>query len=651
MSSPVTPRSCADIVRYVVVVHGIGEQKKNETVLPVIYRLAEARAEAASDRRPTPQRRRFGSPITRGVVASQLRQASAEDLSTGLEEGWAEFEGIPRDPKPGSSWPFVGRRSSRPGSNLRFVDLHWAPVMDEQFEAFGEPAKVWTQAVIDRLESREAPAWILEMMRALRGGVIPLQRVFNRRWPVRTARIFDRTVGDVQLYGEYLGTRGRAVRRFHERLAGLEKEHREAEVRSGLKREPRYTIIAHSLGSIMSFDALTFAHMRWPTNEEQRDWLREHLPEYDRAGSGDDLPDLGWIRNVDALVTLGSPIDKFLVLWWLNYEHLADPSWLSREFLGQPRERRIRHYNYCDSNDPVGHEIDVAYSEGTVTADLFVKGVVEGAEKPEDVVFSRYAGPGAAHTAYWTDDDLFRRILDLAIDGLPRPREEMRWFRWSAYFWGLVISYLLIPFVGWLAASAVFVWTFGRAGSWLGKSSGVALGIMIVLGTGWLLGLMIRWRAAVGAKEDGNADRLGPGERSLRGWLRGGLYALMVGLPFVWLWLLNGAARAQRGELPGSDDVDWLHGPVVWLAESLPAAAKNVAGWFGRGGALPDQGWILTAAVSVVALAFALASWRLFCLLRFWWRWCGYQPTIEFGDYLCDNDPTRPDPTAAEERG
>ena len=88
--------------------------------------------------------------------------------------------------------------------------------------------------------------------------LLPLEKLLASRLPGFSDEIFSRFLGDIQLYGEYLGTRGMAVRRFHERMAGLEESHyREPGVSAS---RPSYTVIGHSLGSIMSFDALMFAH-------------------------------------------------------------------------------------------------------------------------------------------------------------------------------------------------------------------------------------------------------------------------------------------------------------------------------------------------------------------------------------------------------
>ena len=91
----------------------------------------------------------------------------------------------------------------------------------------------------------------------------------------------------------------------------------------------------------MAFDALVLAHCR------DDDELLKMLPEYNRDPStkkrDEHHPRRDWIRNVDAFVTLGSPIDKYLVLWWHNYEHLVPPrtTWVDEQLLGQ-REGKFR---------------------------------------------------------------------------------------------------------------------------------------------------------------------------------------------------------------------------------------------------------------------------------------------------------------------
>ena len=123
---------------YVVVVHGIGEQRKNETVINVVNRFAEARRDLSAD-------------DNRDVVT--LGHASGQ---TGLskvpvsDQPWMEFDGIPATggaPPPGV---FLGEPAAS-GDNLRFVDLCWSDVMQETIEHVGQPVDAWAQGMLGRL--------------------------------------------------------------------------------------------------------------------------------------------------------------------------------------------------------------------------------------------------------------------------------------------------------------------------------------------------------------------------------------------------------------------------------------------------------------------------------------------------------------------
>lgn len=652
--APATRGPAPEVVRYVVVVHGIGQQRKNESVRPVIQRFAEARSQTG---------RRLGDPVTLGLLASHLRQAPVGAFDAALEQGWIELEGIPQRPDLGREPPFVGRDAATPGHNLRFVDLHWSTVMDDQFGAFGEDTADWTRSLIDRLEIREAPAWIRDVLHVMRNGVVPLQQLLRRRDPDAAERIFDRFLGDVQLYGEYRATRGMAVRRFHERLAGLEAAHYAAEARTGrAPRDPRFVVIGHSLGSVLSFDALLFAHIR---RGGDREALLRLLPEYGRNPSTKDedarFPALDWIRNVDALVTLGSPIDKFLVMWWLNYAHLVRPGeWADPDVL-QARalaDGRIAHYNYCDEQDPVGHNLEVAYTPGTVVAQVF--------DKREDVVYTRYAVPGLAHVGYWSDGDLFRRILDLAVDGRSLAEAApVAWFRpWvcvQSYAW----SYLVVPLVGWAAASAALTWAALAADNWGTRVFWYVVGLTVLLTACWVMRLMVEWREIVVIKGRDAVGVLTPGERGLRAAVQWTFRALVLVIPAVWLYLLIAAlAMVPLDGVadPAANARDWvekatsaLWGPPAAVASSAAGALRSGLDWVARH-TWPDAfaqaatglaakaaavRWWVPALVASLG-GFLIGLWNLIVYGRIHWRYRRASLALDFVEYV-RRDPTRPE--------
>jgi hypothetical protein len=284
------------------------------------------------------------------------------------------------------------------------------------------------------------------------------------------------------------------------------------------KREARYTIIAHSLGSIMSLDALFYAHARQD--------IRVKAP-----GDGSDLPNLPfpsylsdeehaelrnlaplksplkeclepkWITRVDAFVTLGSPIDKFLVIWWLNYRYLRTKNWMDPALKTLRQQWKIQHFNYCEEQDPVGHNLEVVATAPAYQA-VF--------EMAEDKVYDRHAIPGVAHSSYWKDQDLFGWILARAVDhqGKPhdRPRRpdaalEPRWFDPQVYRQILFYSYQLIPIL--LAVLNVFAFTL----AWYTTSIHLAAVWAVVLLGIWLLGryvidLNVWWRLVLRAKHE-----------------------------------------------------------------------------------------------------------------------------------------------------
>jgi hypothetical protein len=153
---------------------------------------------------------------------------------------------------------------------------------------------------------------------------------------------------------------------------------------------------------------------------------KAYPPELDKqAISG--IPHLLWRKQVKNFITIGSPIDKYLALWHQNYLHLGlkikgyttparwrFPCECQYEFPESLTSRKIRHYNFCDEQDPVGHHLDM-----TRRTEVYQQIFDTTDTKRRDVVFRRYGVPGLAHTMYWQDGDLFRGILREILDRKP----------------------------------------------------------------------------------------------------------------------------------------------------------------------------------------------------------------------------------------
>ena len=481
---------------YIVVVHGIGEQRPNENVTSVVIRFAEQRDEKKADAEDEND--------YRYVIQSNLSSQSVR--AGGAGHGWSEFKGIPVNPTEGEPKERFDGTPSDSGENFRFVDMLWADILRKDQANFAVPVESWAPAVLDRINHKTGimpkdwvPRWAERMLESVVEAGISVKRILGWKYPELADLIFNDFLGDVHLYGDYTRTRGWAVRHFHTVLDEICLrdffDWASRRLDSGeTYHPPRFTIIAHSLGSIMAFDALTYAFIdektvrsrrraelefpslpfsgytvasdaekaMWealrddwerlidqdndePPAVERRERILEKLKDaYGTVKINEDDPKTPrsfqkppshphclWRDNVRQFVTLGSPIDKYHVLWAQNYLHLGLPfnesgekhpftdmafdEKLFDEVLFDPsrKDKRIVHYNLCDEQDPVGHHLNVARATrayGLVFDDESIP------VELRDVVFRRYAIPGKAHVDYWEDRDLFKGIVTEVID-------------------------------------------------------------------------------------------------------------------------------------------------------------------------------------------------------------------------------------------
>ena len=122
------------IIHYVIVVHGIGQQRKDETVLPVIQQFAASRHD-------NPEQADY---LTLGRLTSQS-----------IEQQWIEYQDIPNSPdKSLHKKIWIPKRASgqQSGKNIRFVDFCWSEIIKEQHIKAGEKTKVWSDSLINRLK-------------------------------------------------------------------------------------------------------------------------------------------------------------------------------------------------------------------------------------------------------------------------------------------------------------------------------------------------------------------------------------------------------------------------------------------------------------------------------------------------------------------
>jgi hypothetical protein len=212
---------------------------------------------------------------------------------------------------------------------------------------------------------------------------------------VNLNQVLEDYLGDVQLMADYEPWRTRVAQRFQDVMDCLSKQ-------LGKDELPKTEIylVAHSEGTVVSFLGLLRA-----------------------AAKGAESPD--WLGQIRGYMTIGSPIDKHLVLWPDIFPKVMPA------YTGTP----IKWRNYYDFGDPVGFELDLARA--------FLKAKWSGLfefEEEHDQGFSRYLVPGAAHNDYWEDDAVFDHFIADVISGTGGKRLKDRA---KAHFVSYGVSYAI----------------------------------------------------------------------------------------------------------------------------------------------------------------------------------------------------------------
>ncbi|MEO6875769.1 MAG: hypothetical protein ABI222_13205 [Opitutaceae bacterium] len=221
-------------------------------------------------------------------------------------------------------------------------------------------------------------------------------------------RVLDDYLGDVQLVTEFTDVRASIVGRLHEAFSNAHQLYPTAEI----------YVVAHSEGTVVAWLGLLEA--------------------------ATDPVTYPWITQVRGFMTIGSPIDKHLILWPALFTAFHGPA---KSLASAPA---IRWLNYVDNGDPVGFELDTArwwmHEHGYDRLFNFTAN--------DDFYFTRYYVPGKAHTDYWEDADVFQHFIltvvapPTANDDPPPLARRMELVngprnRFWAKFTSYVIAYLI----------------------------------------------------------------------------------------------------------------------------------------------------------------------------------------------------------------
>ena len=323
-------------VHYVMAVHGIGIARRGEQALEVARGLMATHPQAEIDGLHYDE-------LTLGKIVS----LGSDHITDALQ---------------------VPIRIGPQGPRIVVVDGCWSDITEKHRPHTATSVNTWSKALQERLQRRSNLKRMTRLLGDVRKLVLPLEKFLRWQVPDLAKTIFDDFMSDVQVYAEYEQARDEAVERLSGYLEHVTKQHAD---RYGAETPFTINIAAHSLGTVASLDVLARQALK---------------PESEQAT---------WYQHCQNLITLGSPVDKFLVLWRENYSDyhaITDQS------------KKIQLWNYCDELDPVGHHLDLLVKLPWAQHFLTCR---------EDEVYTRYAIPGKAHVDYWSDRALTKRIENI----------------------------------------------------------------------------------------------------------------------------------------------------------------------------------------------------------------------------------------------
>jgi hypothetical protein len=283
-------------------------------------------------------------------------------------------------------------------------------------------------------------------------------------------------IGGVQLVADFAFYRNEIIGRFHKALVAIVEQSASYCDRDELK----IYLVAHSEGTVVTMAAL----------------LEALLFHTDRRREGASQADMSWIDHVRGLMTIGSPLDKHVLLWpnlWTDLGLVAPQDVAKGHPAMQDRFRippsKIRWCNYYDLGDPVAFDVQETrrYIQGLGCANAFDWVDESEATDFADYGFSRYVWPGYAHLGYWGDEKVFEHFIrNVAFSDrteLPSaPRPPSKWYVGLACFSICYVAPFLVQFL----AVAVLI---GTLNPFVTSGSGLSLAqcVVVTLGMGFQL--------------------------------------------------------------------------------------------------------------------------------------------------------------------
>ncbi|MDR5782145.1 MFS transporter [Caballeronia sp. LZ065] len=367
-------------------------------------------------------------------------------------------------------------------------------------------------------------------------------------------------VGDVQLVADFKQHRDTIVFRFHrvmERLVALATERCQC--------APEVYVVAHSEGTVISFLGILQA-LSMPTVADPRDSKQ--------------VISTDWVQSLRGFMTIGSPIDKHILLWpklWEGMQLTSESHGDTVTLVERPGgpltlPAPIKWRNYYDYGDPVGFALDTARA----FLDHHGCRAFEFDEHADDIGFSRYWLPGKAHTDYWTDSEVFGHFIDNVVLGettaTPPGNRRARGFVSTA------VPYLLSFALHLLAVFFIYKAVTASSDSGAGSDSTAPEFIYLTRSVFALACLLMGTTIAARIPRLVKAR----GTHRTGAWLRWRIVALAAfaaGALLFWFVLVSGVAAFLASPFAGilhRDVADPLVGKAVFVLAGLVCA---LSGW------------------------------------------------------------------------
>jgi hypothetical protein len=378
--------------KVIVAVHGVGDQVMSETVQKVINRFCRYHGET------------MGAPL--GKIKNLSVQKNPYERK--IASGQTNSSECLCKPFKMSDLGYDGELGK-----LSFVEVHWADLaraVDENRFLLEEP-KSWSKTIVERLPKRYKEAAQLTpkefgAVRLLLREMLETLRTLENLFKVAALAglfkfdlgvVLNAYLGDVQVVTEFDDVRYKILGRFKS-------------VMENLPNDFDIYIVAHSEGTVVTLLSL----LEEMSSPEAHDWLNQ----------------------VRGLMTIGSPLDKHLLLWRELFEPQGKP--LTQKW--KP-SRQIEWRNYYDNGDPIGFELeglrrwlcdndwnafnfkgteDLNETEENKSAKSVYGRCRDQVKKKlappiHDLGFTRYYFPGKAHNDYWGDNQVFGHFIQTVV--------------------------------------------------------------------------------------------------------------------------------------------------------------------------------------------------------------------------------------------